>query len=183
MLQPFVSATIIFLLLLSSCEESQNGNIKNEDHSAVLPEEKSNYPELYQLILEKDSLLFEVGFNQIDTNQFVALIAKDFEFYHDEHGITDSKQAFITSIARLSDLPFKTWRTLKKESVEVFPLYSDDKTQLYGILQTGIHDFYQQLEGEEAQKTSTAKFSHLWILEEDEWKLKRVLSYDHRNSI
>ena len=27
---------------------------------------------------------------------------------------------------------------------------------------------------------STAKFIHLWILEDNQWKLKRILSYDHK---
>lgn len=133
---------------------------------------------LYNIIKEKDSLLFQIGFNQIDTIQVERLTSSDFEFYHDEHGITDSKSSFIQNIYGIKSLPFKTWRTLV--SMEVFPMYKENSEILYGVIQNGTHDFYQQNEGEVARKTNTARFTHLWIIEDGEWKLKRVLSYDHQ---
>jgi hypothetical protein len=108
------------------------------------------------------------------------LTATDFEFYHDEHGVTNTKSAFIESMNGIGDLPFKTWRTLVEGSTEVFPLYKDNSQVLYGAIQQGTHDFYQQMEGENARKTNTALFTHLWIIEVGEWKLKRVLIYDHQ---
>ena len=136
--------------------------------------------ELFDLIKEKDSLLFQIGFNQIDTSQVSELATTDFEFYHDEHGITETKSAFVNNINGLRELPFKTWRTLVEGSMEVFPLYKDNSQVLYGAIQNGTHDFYQQIEGEDARKTNTARFTHLWIIEDGDWKLKRVLSYDHQ---
>lgn len=154
-----------------------------EEASIELPEvEAVQHPELYVLIQEKDSLLFQVGFNQIDTAMVASLIAEDFEFFHDEHGLMNTKQDFLNSIQGIKELPFKTWRVLVDGTVEVYPMYRDNKQELYGILQNGVHEFFQQYEGEEAQQTSTAQFSHLWILENNEWKLKRVFSYDHQNS-
>jgi len=35
--------------------------------------------------------------------------------------------------------------------------------------------------GKETYKTSTAKFTHLWVKGKEGWTLKRVLSYDHKN--
>lgn len=136
---------------------------------------------IFNIIKEKDSLLFQIGFNQIDTSQVKALITANFEFYHDEHGVTDSKRAFIHNIDIIRDLPFKTWRTLVTESMEVFPLYKNNSKELYGAIQNGVHEFYQQNEGEDARKTNTARFTHLWIIENGKWKLKRVLSYDHQD--
>lgn len=153
-----------------------------KDDQVSQNEEVSKYPELYEMIMMKDSLLFQVGFNQIDTGQVSRLISEDFEFYHDVHGVMDSKENFIASINGLSDLSFKTWRELRDGTVEIFPLYTDNKTQLYGIIQTGKHEFYQQEEGEKAKRTSIAIFNHLWIKEDGDWKLKRVLSYDHLNT-
>lgn len=135
---------------------------------------------LFDLLLDKDSLLFQIGFNQIDTLQLALLISTDFEFYHDEHGVTDTKSAFVSNINGIRDLPFKTWRILVEGSMEVFPLYKDNSQVLYGAIQNGTHDFYQQNEGEDARKTNTAKFTHLWIIEDGDWKLKRVLSFDHQ---
>ena len=155
--------------------EQKNQQSKTE---TIVEKEKNN--NLHNEILRKDSLLFDVGFNKIDTSQIELLLAEDFEFYHDEHGITESKQAFISGINGLRNLPFKTWRTLVDGSMEVFPLYSNNKRDLYGVVQNGVHDFYQQEEGEAPRKTNIAKFTHLWILSKGDWKLKRVLSYDHR---
>lgn len=135
---------------------------------------------LFNLIREKDSLLFQIGFNQIDTVEVIKLTSNDFEFYHDEHGITETKSEFVSNIAGIKDLPFKTWRILVDGSMEVFPLYKDNSSILYGAIQNGFHDFYQQIEGDDARKTNTARFTHLWIIENGEWKLRRVLSYDHQ---
>jgi len=136
--------------------------------------------EIFNSLKEKDSLLFELGFNQIDTLQVKRLIGEDFEFYHDEHGITDSKMAFVNNIKGILDLPFKTRRELVKGSLEVYPLYKNNSQELYGAVQKGEHNFYQQKKGEIEYKTNTAKFIHLWIIEENDWKLKRVLSFDHK---
>jgi len=138
------------------------------------------HSKLYKLIKEKDSLLFDIGFNQIDTLQVHALTAADFEFYHDQHGVTDTKSEFINNINSIRELPFKTWRNLVTESMEVFPLYKENSKILYGAIQNGIHDFYQHHKGEEPRKTNTARFTHLWTIENEVWKLKRVMSYDHQ---
>jgi hypothetical protein len=175
------SITSLLLLVLFACTNvtQQDKNIPsekgNEQPEIVSPENQK----LYNLLKEKDSLLFQIGFNQIDTAQIAALACTDFEFYHDEHGITETKSDFVKSIGGLKDLPFKTWRTLVKGSMEVFPLYKDNKQVLSGAIQNGTHDFYQQIEGEKARKTNTARFTHLWIIEDGNWKLKRVLSFDH----
>ena len=136
--------------------------------------------ELFKQIREKDSLLFQIGFNKIDTLQVAKLISTDFEFYHDEHGITETKSGFLSNIEGIRELPFKTWRNLVYGSMEIFPLYKENSQVLYGVIQNGVHDFYQQNEGEEARRTNIARFTHLWIIENGDWKLKRVLSYDHQ---
>jgi hypothetical protein len=167
-LQFIFSTLFVFLCAACSIEDQQKDGGPSQND------------ELFQTLKKKDSLVFEIGFNQIDTNIFTELIAEDFEFYHDINGITDSKADFLNNIESLRSLEFKTWRTLKEESMEVFPLYTNNKTKMYGAIQNGTHEFYQQKKGEKARKTSIAKFSHLWILVNDHWKLKRVLSYDHQ---
>jgi hypothetical protein len=173
---------VLFVIITGiSCsnniEKNRNKTLQNE-HDEIVFESAENQ-ELFRIIKEKDSLLFQIGFNQIDTLQVADLTSEDFEFYHDEHGITNSKAGFINNINGIRDLPFKTWRILVKGSTEIFPLYKDNSQVLYGAIQNGVHDFYQQNEGEKVRKTNTAKFTHLWIIEDSDWKLKRVLSFDH----
>jgi len=174
-----LSITLLLLFLaLYACtsEVDSNNRANNSEMNVSLPETEA----LLNLITEKDSLLFQIGFNQIDTAQVASLLSQDFEFYHDEHGLTDSKNEFLNSINGMHDLPFKTWRVLQEESMEIFPLYNDNNQVPYGAIQNGIHDFYQQYKGEDAHKSNTARFTHLWIFEDGDWKLKRVLSYDHQ---
>ena len=164
------------LVLFFSCTSKEKPQEKEKP--TIAKEYSPIDQKLYNLIREKDSLLFQIGFNKIDTVQVVNLISSDFEFYHDEHGVTESKSHFVNQIESIRALPFKTWRTLVE--MEVFPLYKINSEELYGAIQNGVHDFHQQNDGEEALKTNTAKFTHLWIIENGDWKLKRVLSFDHQ---
>lgn len=165
-----------FVFLLAACNTGdQASNSSGESRTSEFQLDSLSF-----IILEKDSLLFKVGFNHIDTQQVAVLLAHDFEFYHDEHGITDSKAAFVQSIQNLRGIGFRTWRELDRKSTEIFPLYRDNGQELYGFIQRGKHSFFQQKKNRSAHKSSTARFTHLWILENGEWKLKRVLSFDHR---
>jgi len=53
---------------------------------------------------------------------------------------------------------------------------------MYGVTQTGVHRFYALEPGKSEYFTSRAKFTHLWKLENGEWKLLRSLSYDHQET-
>jgi hypothetical protein len=133
--------------------------------------------ELFEELRLKDSLIFKLGYNQCDTTQMRALFHDDFEFYHDQGGLMDSKEAFIKNMPNLCKMSYKATRELVAGSLEVYPLYNNG--QLYGAIQKGVHEFYAEEEGKPIYLTSTAKFTHLWVLNNDQWQLKRVLSYDH----
>ncbi len=135
--------------------------------------------DLYRTLKEKDSLLFNAGFNTCNMPELESLVSDDFEFYHDKSGITPTKADFISSIQNgLCKLNYKPRRELVEESLEVFPLNKDGV--LYGAIQTGRHHFYATEKDKPEYLTSTAVFTHLWLLEKGQWKLKRVLSYNHQ---
>ena len=135
---------------------------------------------LYKTIKTNDSLLFDIGFNTCDIKQFQNLVSDSFEMYHDEAGITPSKAAFIASIRDgLCKMNYKARRELIENSLQVFPLEKKGGV-LYGAIETGEHAFYGIEKDKPAYLTSTAKFTHVWLLENGKWKLSRVLSYDHR---
>jgi len=140
--------------------------------------EKSS--ELYKTIKEKDSLLFNIGFNNCDIIQFKKLVSDNFEFYHDQGGITNSKSEFIQSIENgLCALDYKPKRVLDVKSLDIFPLHNNGV--LYGAIQTGTHRFYAIEKNKNEYLTSVARFTHLWILENGNWKLNKGLSYDHKD--
>jgi len=140
--------------------------------------EKSS--KLYKTIKEKDSLLFNIGFNNCDIIQFKELVSDNFEFYHDQAGITKSKAEFIQSIENgLCKLDYKPKRLIDEKSLDIFPL--NNNGVLYGAIQTGTHSFYAIEKNKEEYLTSVAKYTHLWILENGNWKLSKGLSYNHKD--
>ncbi len=146
--------------------------------STGLAAQVSHQSELFQTLAAKDSLLFSVGFNTCDIEQFEKLVSDDFEFYHDQSGVVSSKALFIENTRNgLCKMDYRAIRELVKGSLQVFAL--KNQGSLYGAIQTGEHRFYARRPGQADQLTSTAIFSHLWLLQDGEWKLARVLSYNH----
>jgi hypothetical protein len=139
---------------------------------------QTTHKELVHIIRSQDSLLFDVGFNTCDVSQFERLLSDDFEFYHDKSGLTPTKAAFVAGIRDgLCTNPYHPLRKLVPGSETIYPLY--DGATLYGAIQVAKHKFYEQVDGI-PQFRSVARFDHLWLLENGEWKLKRSLSYDHQ---
>lgn len=135
--------------------------------------------ELFLALQKHDSLFFERCFNRCDYAYMEKMTHKDLVFYHDRGGIQDKKKFLERTRQNLcSDSSKKPIRKVRKESLEVFPLY--DNGVLYGVVQNGIHDFYIREPGKDDAYTGTAKFTHVYLLENKEWILKEVLSFDHK---
>ena len=135
--------------------------------------------ELFLALQKHDSIFFERCFNQCDFAYMEKMIHKDLVFYHDRGGIQD-KEKFLENTRKnlCSDNNKKPIRKVRKETLEVFPLYNDGV--LYGVVQSGIHDFYIRVPNKEDRQTGTARFTHVYLLENKEWILKEVLSFDHQ---
>lgn len=151
----------------------------------ILLGQVSSADPLYKAIATRDSLMFDVGFNNCDMKGFEMTVSNDFEFYHDKSGVIKGKEAFIQAFRKnlcADDGKYKARRQLIEGSMEVFPLYNGGV--LYGAIQNAAHRFYEKnkVSGEEVV-TSEAKISHLWLLEQNEWKLARSLSYDHHTPL
>ena len=171
-----IKIIILLIIGLYSCEEQNSILVKKEQKIDSLKKNKE-YQEVFNQIKTNDSLLFELGFNKCDTNQIRLITSDNFEFYHDQSGITNSKEFFIQSISELCKLDYKPTRELDKNSMEIHLLRDNGK--VYGAIQNGVHKFYGEEENRPKYLTSTAEFTHLWIIEEGIWKLRRVLSYNH----
>jgi hypothetical protein len=134
---------------------------------------------LYLQMKQLDSLVFDAGFNNCDLIGLETVLAEDLEFYHDLGGIQD-KAGFLAAMEKnICENPSaKLTRELLIGSLEVFTLKSNDS--LYGAIQRGVHEFYQQKPNEAKSKTGYAKFTSYWELQNSQWKLKRVFSFDHK---
>ena len=147
-------------------------------HIGFSQEEKNSV--LYKTIMSRDSLLFNVGFNTCDVSQFENLLSNNFEFYHDQDSIQD-RTLFLKNIRKGlcgSTKTYQARRDLVEGSTEIYPLTKNGI--LYGALQIGIHQFFEPSPGQKDKFGSTARFTHIWILENTEWKLRRSFSYDHQ---
>lgn len=136
--------------------------------------------ELFKTLKANDSILFKIGFNKCEVEKSAELMSEDLEFYHDNSGVSNSKEEFIdamrSGICRENNLE-KVYRFLVEDSIEVFPMYDNGK--LYGALQNGKHYFSTVKNMTYKESNNYALFSHLWIIENDQWQLKRVISYNH----
>ncbi len=138
--------------------------------------------ELYLTLKSKDSLLFDAAFNRCDVETMETLFTEDFEFYHDKGGFTEGRSEFLKPTRedcakRDPSAPQNSKRILIDGSLEVYPLKKDGA--IYGAIQHGIHRFEFLNDKNEYQKGDVAKFTHVWMLVDGIWKIKRELSYDH----
>lgn len=152
---PMVNVIVLFIFFLSRQATAQtNSEILNED---LLRTE----------IIKIDSLLFDVAFNQCDAAQFKKIIADDVEFYDDRFGLNVSKENEIKSLNAKCNRPEKLTRKLNSCTI--------DKLGDFGAVQIGEHTFYV-----DGKPEGTGKFIHIWERKDKDWKLKRIVSYEHR---
>ncbi|NER15716.1 nuclear transport factor 2 family protein [Spongiivirga citrea] len=139
--------------------------------------------DLYKTLRVQDSLLFNAAFSTCDTAYLENLFVEDFEFYHDKGGITKGRDTFLkpvkeSCVQRDMNKPQPARRILIPGSLKVFPLRKNGV--LYGAIQHGEHSFSSLNNDGVYVPGDIAKFTHVWILENKKWKLKRELSYDHQ---
>jgi hypothetical protein len=138
---------------------------------------QDNDQQLSATILHKDSLFWQ-AYNTCDTSAFARYFAEDIEFYHDKGGITLGLPDLLAGFNKnLCTRPLRLRRKAVEGSVKVFPLRKDNV--IYGAILSGEHIFYVTEQGKKEYAEGLARFTHLWLLKNGEWKMERVLSYDH----
>jgi Domain of unknown function (DUF4440) len=125
--------------------------------------------DLYKEIAQQDSILFN-AFNTRDIEQFKTYFTPDLEFYHDKGGLTNYEYT-INSLVTTAKLNNQLRRDLVKGSLEVYPIPG------YGAMEIGSHTFCHNENGK--QDCGTFKFVMIWQKKDGQWKISRVVSYDH----
>ena len=168
------SALLAGFALIAVCSYAQT------DSNVHLTPGPETPPELLGELAKSDSALFEAVFDKCDPDKLADLVTEDFEFYHDKWGQTaSSRQQFVDSIRKLCErqkqgIDFRARRELVEGSMQVYPINN------YGAVEVGVHRFYAIAEGKPDRLTETARFTQLWKKENGQWRLARVLSYDHK---
>jgi hypothetical protein len=119
------------------------------------------------------------AFNQCDVARLAKLNTSNLEFYHDVGGPMFGRDKFVAAIKNniCGDPKRRVRREAIADSVRVFPLR--DEGTLYGAIVSGEHQFYNSTKGANEYLTGTARFTHVVLLDKGNWKVSRVLSFDH----
>ena len=134
--------------------------------------ERSNYKpddqELYNTIVSLDSSFFE-AYNTCNLNldKYGAFFSENIEFYHDQGGLTTSKQEIIDATER--NICGKVTRELVKCSIEVYPIKN------FGAVEIGLHKFHNNTE-KAGTPSEIGRFIIIWQNINNEWKITRVVS-------
>ncbi|HEY1140294.1 MAG TPA: nuclear transport factor 2 family protein [Lysobacter sp.] len=135
-------------------------------------------PEMVKALEERDRALFDAVFG-CKPDLLVPMVADDFEFLHDKHGMTATSGAqFIASIRDMCEGQ-KTGRNFRARRELVPGTMTTHALNKYGAMQMGTHRFYALQPGKPDQLTETGRFIDVWKQEDGVWKLARVISYDH----
>jgi ketosteroid isomerase-like protein len=141
--------------------------VKKQGNTALSPPSG-----LFKEISDMDGALF-AAFNRRDLEAVKKFFAEDLEFYHDKDGLTGYQQN-IASFKKHFESPTLVRRELVDGTLEVYPLHG------FGAVEIGVHRFYSTEPGQGEKLTATAKFVHVWQKTDGQWKISRVISYDHR---
>lgn len=124
---------------------------------------------LYTTVAGLDTALFD-AYNHCDLEKLGSMAADDLEFYHDQTGLSVGKQSLVDGVK--NNICGKVQRELVAGSLEVYPLKG------YGAVEIGVHRFHHPAL-KDADEAGEAKFVMLWQLKDGNWKLTRVISFNH----
>ena len=128
-----------------------------------------------------DAAIFHHAFVDCDTKAMRKIFADDFEFYHDQGGLTaTSGDQFVAKTEKgcakkPKDMPPPMERILHPETVTFEKLGNSH------VMQMGRHDFTELQSDGSYKLVAKARFIHLWKRTEDGgFVLSREISHDHR---
>ena len=125
--------------------------------------------ELYREIEQMDEIMFN-AFNEKDIEKFKFLFTSDLEWFQDNGGLLNYDTVF-TNFSNMFKNENRLTRKLVKGTLEVHPIKD------YGAIETGMHEFRHMENGKE--EIGTFKFLMIWQKKDNQWKISRVVSYDH----
>jgi hypothetical protein len=127
---------------------------------------------LYRTIKSLDKKLFE-AYNTCDLTTMSDLVDQNLEFYHDRSGLAVGRSSFLASIK--NNICHKVQRQLVASSLQIYPLEN------YGAIELGAHTFCNLAETPvcKDETNGIGRFLMLWQKQGEQYRLTRVVSYDH----
>jgi hypothetical protein len=156
--------SLLLISLFSSYTSAQGA------HEAADDGKKS----LYDVLIVLDQQVFDAFNLCSDPKQLkkhAAFFTKDVEFYHDNGGVTWTREAMLRNTKKHACGNYR--RELVADSVKVFPVKD------FGAIEQGVHRFCSIKTG---KCEGMADFVIVWKHAANQWKVSRVLSYGHREN-
>ena len=132
--------------------------------------------ELETTITYHDSIFWK-GFNTCNLNILKKYVSDDLEFYHDKDGLTLGAETFLKVSEKNLCSSINNWRLRREVIPSSIKIYAINN---YGAIMSGDHKFYITENNKPEFLDGIAKFTHIWQLKDNIWKMTRVLSYDHK---
>lgn len=139
---------------------------------ASAAENNASATPLFDSIAALDAAVFDAFNKCSDPSQLqkhTGYFAADVEFYHDNGGVTWSRDSMIANTKNHACGKFS--REIVPGSLQVFPIKD------YGAIAQGSHRFCQF---DTKSCDGIAEFVMIWANKDGAWKITRVLSYGHR---
>lgn len=131
----------------------------------------TSHTQLKAEITAADARLFQ-GLNDGKIGPLKDGFSPRLEFYHDKSGVTNYNEN-IAMFEQNFRKPTHPRRIALPETVEVFPAGPNHAMHI------GQHRFCNRPSPDEPEDCSIYRFSMVWERDGGQWKLLRVLSYDH----
>jgi hypothetical protein len=125
--------------------------------------------ELFNKVAQLDSSLF-AAYNSKKLDLMKTYFTNNLEWYQDNGGLIDFEKVF-ENFNSIFNRDYDLKRNLIKESLEVHPIEG------YGAIEIGKHQFKHIENGK--LEIGTFKFLMIWKNDNGNWKISRVVSYDH----
>jgi len=139
------------------------------DHNAPDAKTSAISGELYETIALKDSQFF-AGYNAQDIERLKKFFTADLEFYRDGSGLSNYNQT-NENLKKMFDQSNGVKRELISNSIEVYPINN------YGAIEISENRFCQT--GNANNDCGTVSIIMLWQNQDSNWKVSRVISYNH----
>lgn len=158
-------AYLLIIFLIAGCSDSKNRLVaESQKYSPASTE-------LYADIAHMDSVMFD-AFNAHDLEKLKTIFSEDLEFYHDKGGLAGYEQT-MENFKKLFSTNKTTGlrRDLVEGSLEIYPIKE------YGAIEICLHRFCHLENGK--KDCGTFKNVMIWQKKDEQWKVTRVISYDH----
>ena len=164
----FLSSLLLFIsliLLLLTISIYSTVIAQSQSERKVATTQK----ELFNKVAQLDSSLF-AAYNSKKLDLMKTYFTNDLEWYQDNGGLIGFEKVF-ENFNSIFNRDYDLKRNLIKESLEVHPIEG------YGAIEIGKHQFKHIENGK--LEIGTFKFLMIWKNDNGNWKISRVISYDH----